>query len=146
MKAEFKTVQHVLENYKSSAVEKDVEKFLSAYADDIHLYDCWDNWECRGISKWRESVTEWFSGLAKEGATLDVDFDDVVIQENSRIAFIHCTVTYTGSNKSGEKLHEMTNRFTFGLRCDDGSWKICHEHSSLPIRMETGKGIFDARR
>jgi ketosteroid isomerase-like protein len=142
----FIKVQDVLENYKSSVYEKDVERFLTTYASNIHIYDCWGNWECKGISPWRANVEEWFNGLKVDGVSLNVDFNDLVVEENLNLAFVHCSVTFVAQNEeSGEKLRQMTNRFTFGLRKVNGSWLITHEHSSLPINMETGKGMFNLK-
>lgn len=139
-------VQDVLENYKSAVYEKDVEKFLSAYAADVHIYDCWGNWECKGISSWRENVMMWFNNLKEEGNLLKVDFNDLTIEENTNVAFFHCAVSYVAySEKSGEKLRQMTNRFTFGLKNVNESWLITHEHSSLPIDMQSGKGMFNLK-
>lgn len=139
-------VQDVLENYKSAVYEKDVEKLLSTYAEDVHIYDCWGNWESKGISLWKESVTEWFNGLKEEGYLLKVDFNDVSIQENTNIAFVHCAVTFAAFKGNTEDTHrKMTNRFTFGLKKVNDSWLIAHEHSSLPIDMQSGKGMFDLK-
>ncbi|ANX11571.1 hypothetical protein ABE41_006085 [Fictibacillus arsenicus] len=145
MSIRFNTVQEVLENYKSAIYENDVERFISAFDSDIHIYDCWGEWECTGISLWKEIVKEWFGGLSKEGVLLKTDFADLVIEENSNLAFIHCAVTFAAYKESGEKLRQMTNRFTFGLRKVSESWSITHFHSSLPISMETGKGIFNLK-
>lgn len=139
----FSQVQDVLENYKSAVYEQDVEKFGSAYADDVHVYDCWENWECHGLSKWKGMVTEWFGGLKEEGVLLKTTIEDLAVEENANLAYVHCNVTYAAHNKSGEKLRQLTNRFTFGLKKESESWYITHEHSSLPISMETGKGIFN---
>ncbi len=145
MRAGFNKVQDVLENYRSAVYEKDVERFLSAYDSDIHVYDCWENWESIGISQWEEMVDGWFNGLREEGVVLKIDFDDLVVEENTNLAFVHCAVTFAAHNESGEKLRQLTNRFTFGLRKENESWAITHEHSSLPINMETGKGIFNLK-
>lgn len=140
----FIKVQDVLENYKTAVYEKNVEKFLSIYAPEMHIYDCWGNWESKGISSWKENVVEWFNGLSEEGVLLKVDFNDLVVEENSSLALVHCAVTFAAhQEKSGEKLRQMTNRFTFGLKKVNKSWLITHEHSSLPINIETGKGIFN---
>lgn len=143
MTNEFYKVQDILENYKTAVYEKDVEKFLSMYAPDMHIYDCWGSWESKGISSWREKVMAWFNGLNEDGVLLEVEFNDLVVEENSNLAFAHCDVIFAAHLKdSGEKLRQMTNRFTYGLKKVDESWVIAHEHSSLPINMETGKGIF----
>ena len=142
----FIKVIDVLENYKSAVFAKDVERFLSTYASDIHIFDCWGSWEKSGISQWRETVIEWFKGLSEEGVLLKVDFNDLVIEENSNIAFVYCAVTFSAQHpNSGEILRQMTNRFTFGLRKENESWTIAHEHSSLPINIETGKGLFNLK-
>jgi ketosteroid isomerase-like protein len=145
MRLGFNTIQEVLENYKSAIYEKDDERFVSSFSSNIHIYDCWEDWECIGISKWKEIVKEWFNGLSEEGVLLKTDFDDLVVEENSDLAFVHCAVTFAAHNKSGEKLRQMKNRFTFGLRKENESWTITHSHSSLPISMETGKGIFNLK-
>ena len=139
-------VQEVLENYKMAVLEKDVEKFLSMYVPEIHIYDCWMNWESKGVASWKETVTGWFAELRDDGILLKVDFHDIVIEEGSSLAFVHCAVTFAGHHEeSGEKLRQMINRFTFGLKKMDGSWRITHEHSSLPINPESGKGIFESK-
>lgn len=142
----FERVQDVLENYKSSVYEQDADKFVAAYASDIHAYDCWQNWSGVGIDAWSAMVNEWFSGLRKEGLVLRVGFDDVATEENDKLAFVRCAVTYQAFNAAEERVRQITNRFTFGLKKENGGWLIVHEHSSLPIDMATGKGIFDAKR
>lgn len=145
MRLVLNTVQEVLENYKSAIYEKDVERFVSSFSANIHIYDCWEDWECIGISQWEKIVREWFRGLSEEGVLLKTDFDDLIVEENSNLAFVHCAVTFAAHNQSGEKLRQMTNRFTFGLKKENESWTITHSHSSLPISMETGKGIFNLK-
>lgn len=146
MTMNFYEVQDVLETYKNAVQEKDEEKLLSLYASDIHIYDCWGNWESKGIQSWKANVSEWFNGLREEGVLLEVAFTDVVIEKVPTLAFVHCAVSFTGYQQhSGVKLQQTTNRFTYGLRKTQDSWEIVHEHSSLPIDFETGKGMFDLK-
>ena len=143
MEFHFKQVQGLLDNYMSAIDEQDVERFLASYASDIHLYDSWDEWECNGISTWRANVQEWFNGLKEEGVALHIEFKDLVVEEGQELAFARCAITFAAKNAvSGEELRQVTNRFTFCLRKANDSWLIIHEHSSLPIEGETGKGIF----
>ena len=139
-------VQDVLEIYKRAVYESDVEKFLSIYSPDVHIYDCWGKWESKGISLWKDSVIEWFTGVKEDKYLLKVDFHDVTIEENTNVAFVHCAVTFSAFKENREEiLRQMTNRFTFGLKKVNDSWLITHEHSSLPIDMETGKGLFNLK-
>ena len=143
--ATFRNVRDVLENYASAIHEQNVDQFVSSYASDIHVYDCWGKWECIGISPFREGVNDWFTELREEGVTVKTEFDDVVVEESSALAFAHCVVTFAAYNNTGEKIRQTSNRFTFGLRKQNESWLIKHEHSSLPIDLETGQGIFNRR-
>ncbi|MGM0840352.1 MAG: YybH family protein [Bacillota bacterium] len=137
------SVQDVLQQYKSSIHERDLERFLSIYDPDIHIYDCWGNWESKGIASWQKNVTEWFNGLKADGEILKVDFQDVVVEETTNLSFAHCAVKFAAHNEStGEKLRQIINRFTFCLQKANDTWLIVHEHSSLPISMEDGKGMF----
>ena len=143
MKQSFSTVEEVLENYKASVSERDVEKFLRSYSEKIDLYDCWTKWECNGLKEWRKSVESWFQELTEEGLNLKVTFSDMSIQEGESVAFAKCAITYAAYvQSSSEILRQITNRFTFGLCKVDESWQIVHEHSSLPIDPATGKGMF----
>ncbi|RLQ92807.1 nuclear transport factor 2 family protein [Planomicrobium sp. Y74] len=146
MTQNFSDVHDFLESYRSAIQEKDVEKFLSLYASEIHVYDCWETWEIKGIPSWKANVFEWFSALREENVLLEVTFNDVVIEKTSTLAFIYCMVTYTGYQEgTGVQLHQTTNRFTYGLKKVLDSWAIVHEHSSMPIDFETEKGIFDLK-
>jgi len=139
----FSTVQEVLENYKTSIFERDVEKFLHSYSENIHLYDCWGKWECNGLWEWRKAVESWFQELSEEGVDLIVTFSDMSIEEGKSVAFAKCAITFSAyTQSSSEKLRQITNRFTFGLCKMNESWQIVHEHSSLPIDSATGKGMF----
>lgn len=140
------TVQEVLETYKKAVNERDSGRFLKMYASDVHIYDCWGSWECKGIDAWRDNVCGWFNDLKENGDVLKVSVEDVVMEDNTNLAFVHCAVTYAAYKEgTDEKLRQMTNRFTFGLKRVNGSWLITHEHSSLPINMEDGKGMFNLR-
>ena len=88
-------------------------------------------------------VKEWFTGLSEEGVSLKVDFGDLVIEENSNIAIVYCAVKFIAHSQSAEILRQMTNRFTFCLKKENECWTIIHQHSSLPINIETGKGMFN---
>ncbi|TCP52595.1 SnoaL-like protein [Tumebacillus sp. BK434] len=142
MSIALRTVQDVLDHYKTAVYEKDLEQFLAAYASDFHIYDCWNDWACTDSSQWRSGTKEWFDELTQEGVLLHVEYDDLVVEENANLAFVRCTVTFAAYNESNEKLRQISNRFTFGLRKEHDSWAIVHQHSSLPISTDTGQGIF----
>ncbi len=46
-------VHDALARYSAAAYDKDVDAFVSLYADDLHVFDMWNSWELRGIGAWR---------------------------------------------------------------------------------------------
>ncbi|AIY04598.1 hypothetical protein Plano_0633 [Planococcus sp. PAMC 21323] len=137
----FRSAQDVLTNYQKAVYEKDVDKFLLSYAEEIHIFDCWGKWEYNGIAAWKKVVVEWFSGLEEE-MLLKVEFYDDFVEESGDLAFAHSAVSYTAVDMTGKEVRSMKNRFTFVMKKKQDSWKIIHEHSSLPINPENEQAIF----
>jgi uncharacterized protein (TIGR02246 family) len=133
-------VSQALDSYAAAVHAKDVDAFTALYTDNVHIYDSWGQWQYTGIEAWRSMASEWFSSLGDE--RVQVEFNDVQSVAGEKVAFGHAAVTFAGVSADGDRLRAMTNRFTICLEKKDDAWKISHEHSSLPIDMETGKGIF----
>lgn len=137
----FSTVNDVLNNYVAAVYEKDVEKFLAGYARNVHIYDAWNSWESNGIDEWKAAVTEWFNGL-EEDMLLRVELYNDSRKENEELAYVQGTVSFAAVDTEGKELRKMNNRFSFMMEKSAGSWRITHEHSSLPINTENDKAIF----
>jgi len=133
-------VTQALAAYAAAVHAKDVEAFTALYADDVHVFDSWGQWQYSGIGEWREMAAGWFGSLGDE--RVEVEFRDVRSSVGEDVAFGHAAVTFAGVSARGERLRSMTNRLTLSLVKREGVWKIVHEHSSLPIDLESGKGIF----
>ena len=136
-------VTHALDVYAAAVYAKDVEGFTALYDDDIHVFDSWGQWQYQGIDQWRGMAAGWFGSLGDE--RVQVEFNDVQSAVGEDVAFGHAAVTFAGVSADGERLRAMTNRITVNLAKKNGVWKIAHEHSSLPIDLETGKGMFSLR-
>ncbi len=134
-------VTRALGAYAAAVRAKDVDAFVDIYADDVHVFDAWGRWEHVGSAAWRAMATEWFGSLGTE--LVDVTFAEVRASIGSDVAFASAAVTYAATSAAGESLRSMTNRITVGLERTDGDWKVVHEHTSLPIDLASGRGIFD---
>jgi uncharacterized protein (TIGR02246 family) len=132
-------VAHVLAQYKAAAYARDVDAFVSFYADDVHVFDMWNQWELRGIDAWRAMAQGWFGSLGAERVV--VSFSDVASTVNADIALGHATVTYTAVSAEGKELRSLDNRMTIALRRAGAKWKIFHEHTSGPIEHQSLKGM-----
>jgi len=139
MNQEMNPVSDALARYKAAAYSKDVDAFVALYADDVHVFDMWNQWELRGIDAWRGMAQGWFGSLGTERVV--IDFSDVVATVGADIALGHATVTYTAVSAEGKDLRSLDNRMTLALRRAGATWKIFHEHTSGPIEHKSLKGM-----
>lgn len=133
-------VTAALEAYRAAVAARDVSAFAAIYADDVHVFDSWEQWQYSGIEAWRAMVTGWFGSLGDESVT--VEFTDLRTFVGETVAFGHADATFTAFGPAGDRLRSITNRFSIGLERQDGAWRVVHEHSSLPIDPESNTAIF----
>ena len=132
-------VQEALARYCAAAYDKNVDDFVSLYADDVHVFDMWNSWEMRGIDAWRAMAMGWFSSLGDERVV--VTSRDVTSSQSGDVAVGHATLTYTAVSADGQELRSLDNRITLALRRVGNAWKIFHEHTSGPIDHQTMRGM-----
>jgi uncharacterized protein (TIGR02246 family) len=127
-------IRDVLDAYAATVHARDVEGHVGLYDEGVHLFDAWEQFEARGREALRAATEQWFGSLGEE--RVRVTLDDVTVVTDGDVGFAHAAVVFAAETPSGERVRAMTNRFTFGLR-RDGRWRIVHQHSSLPISMDT---------
>jgi uncharacterized protein (TIGR02246 family) len=142
MPLESNPVTTLFENYTSAVLAKDIDAFLELYASDTLVFDSWGMWEFAGVDAWRPMVTMWFESLGDK--LCEPRFTEVVATVRDDVAFAHAAVRYAELTADGEQVDQMMNRITVALEKREGEWKITHEHTSMPLDMETAAGIFDA--
>jgi ketosteroid isomerase-like protein len=131
-------VRDALTRYSAAAYAKDVDAFVSLYADDLHVFDMWNSWELRGIAAWRSMAEGWFGSLGDERVV--VTASDIASTVSGDLALGHATLTFTALSAEGKELRSLDNRISVALRRSGNAWKIFHEHTSAPISHETLKG------
>lgn len=139
------TVTELLDNYQTAVNEQNVDKFISMYDTNVHIFDSWSKWNIIGKDTWQKHVEDWFSVLKRDNSTLRVSYEDLVIYQENELTSIHVNIRFAEFNSNKIEFRHLTNRFTFILKKIDSKWYIVHEHSSLPISPDDGKGIFDLK-
>lgn len=133
-------MEEMLDAYAAAVRAKDVDAFLSLYADGVRNFDLWNVWSYDGKEAVRAMVSEWFCSLGDD-EEVAVSFDDVRAQDGGNVGALSAFATYAAVSPDGEELRSMNNRLTWVLRKDaDGAWKIAHEHTSAPVG-EGGKVV-----
>lgn len=129
----------VLTRYARAARDKDVDAFVALYTDDVRVFDAWDRWSYEGSVAWRAAVSGWFRSVGDDQIVVTVS--DLRADVAGGVAFGHALVRHASVADDGRELHAILNRHTWGLTCLGGTWKIRHEHSSVPVSFATHMAI-----
>lgn len=127
----------IAELYARAVYSKDEQAFLALYDEDVIVFDAWEQWVYEGREAWSRMVRGWFGELGEERAR--VTFSPIYCHIENDSAIWCATVRYAGVNATGEELHALDNRLSWGLRRRDGRWLIVHEHTSAPADFKTQK-------
>ena len=134
-----KSINRVLEIYKSAVYAKDVEAFMRLYDPKIRIFDTWGVWSYEGAASWQMAVEAWFTSLGAE--KVSVSFDEIQTSGSPDFAVVSAIVTYAGLSAEGEPLRAMQNRLSWALKTSGHVLRIIHEHTSAPVGFEDMKAI-----
>ena len=123
-----KTIYRIVEAYKAAVFAKDVDAFIALYDAEVCVFEMWGQWSHEGVDVWRAVIAGWLGSLGTE--RVRVEMEEVRIMTGEDLAIAHAFVRYTGVSSEGHDLRAMHNRLTWGLKQQDGAWKIVHEHLS----------------
>jgi ketosteroid isomerase-like protein len=138
--ASHEAIEGVLESYRAAVSAKDVGAFVALYDDDVRVFDMWGRWSYDGAAEWRHAVADWFGSVGDDQVV--VELHDLTTVVGDGAAAVHGVVTFKGLSAAGDELRAMDNRVTWVFRrAGDSSWKIVHEHTSMPIDLETSKPV-----
>ncbi len=144
MSASQDSILHIVEAYKQAVLDKDVEAFMRLYDEDARVFDTWGVWCYEGAGPRRKVIEDWFSSLGAEFVRVTVD--DVQIINGQGLCVVTAAFRYAGCSAEGSELRAMHNRLTWALRPGGKSWKIAHEHTSVPIGFDDCKAIFERQK
>lgn len=134
-----KSIDRVIETYKTAVHAKDVVAFMRLYDPKVRVFDAWGLWSYEGAPKWQTAVEAWFTSLGTE--RVKVSFEDLQASGSGDIAFVSAIVTYAGLSADGLPLRAMQNRLSWALKTSGHVLRIVHEHTSAPIGFEDQKAI-----
>jgi len=133
-------VSGMIEAYRVAVFNRDIEALMRLYDPSVRVFDTWDVWSYEGADAWRASVHAWLSTLGDDRVRVTVE--DVQVLGESPLLVTSAVFRYAAIDGSGQELRALQNRLTWALRFDGETWKIVHEHTSMPVGHEDGRGMF----
>lgn len=119
------------QDYARAVWEKDVNGFLALYHPGARVFDTWGTWSHEGEQARRKVVEQWFGSLGNERVA--VTFDRVQTTVTGSQGLLSARVVFAATSPAGVELRSMQNRLTWVLAPEGGTWKIIHEHTSVPL-------------
>lgn len=112
---------------------KDVDRVLNNYtADSVMMLLSPPLQFGAGEGSGREGLEEWFSSF---DGPIGYQHRDLRIISGGDVAFCHCLVRISGARNDGTAT-DLWVRETLGLCQEDGTWKVAHQHQSVPFHMD----------
>jgi uncharacterized protein (TIGR02246 family) len=125
-------IRQLIDTWVEALHAKNVDRIMSVYAPDVHVFDIAPPLQHAGAEAHRRSFAEWFKGFA---GPIGSDIRDLRITAGDDVAFCHCLNRVSGTPKGGEAFDHWV-RVTVCCRKRDGAWKVAHEHVSVPFHMD----------
>lgn len=122
---------------------KDVDGVMSHYAAETVMFVLAPPLQyVTGVNApGRKGVEEWFASFQ---GLIGYEIRDLKIAAGETIAFCHSLNHISGMKSDGENV-DMWLRETLCFHKIDGSWKITHQHQSVPFYMDSRKAALDLK-
>jgi uncharacterized protein (TIGR02246 family) len=120
-------IRALIERWAKAVREENRAGIRADHDSDMLMFDVPPPFLSRGIDAYMATWELFFSCSEKNA----FEFHDVQVTAGNDVAFAtaigRCASIYPGG-----KREELEFRLTMGLRKVDGSWRIMHEHHSVP--------------
>lgn len=123
-----------LRNDLSAAIRaKDVDRVLGHYtADSVMMVLSPPLQFGADEGPGREGIEQWFASF---DGPIGYETRDLRIMSGGGVAFCHSLIRISGARNDGTST-DLWVRETLGLCQEGGSWKVAHQHQSVPLHMD----------
>ncbi len=129
----------LLERYCLAVFTKKLDALMALYADDITVFDPFNDWSIHGIAAWRASMQQWFDGMGEGRVGVRYTKPHATIVQYSLV--LHTTLSFFEFDAHAKQVRSIANRCTMAARRDMDDWQIFHQHCSLPVAAASLQAI-----
>jgi uncharacterized protein (TIGR02246 family) len=132
-------IRQLLDQWGKALRAKDLNTLMSYYAPDILTFDIVPPLYYQGVDAYRKNFEVWFASVQ---GPIDYETRDLRLTIGDEVAFCHSLNQVRSTRITGETTATWV-RVTVGFRKMEGTWRITHEHVSVPCDMETSHASLD---
>jgi uncharacterized protein (TIGR02246 family) len=128
-----KQIRELIEATAAALRAKDPEGMVHAYAEQVVVYNLAPPLRQTSDARDTAGVEQW---LATFTGPMDCEVRDLDVTIGGDVAFCTGLKRLTAVPAGTDEPFTLWHRVTFGLRKVDGTWRITHEHESVPFEMD----------
>lgn len=132
-------VRELTQKWLKAVHARDAAATMACYADDVIAYDLFAPAKVTGAAAYKKNYEMWFQCCQEGPASYEIKELDIVAGDD--VAFCRSLNRMVGPNAE-DKEEESWIRVTVCFQKRGGEWKVVHEHVSVPLDMESQKGVF----
>jgi len=136
-------IRKVLDQWAKAFHARDLNGIMSIYepGDALVSYDIVPPLQYSGYEAYKKDYQEF---LDQFQGPVEIEYRDLKIVAGDTVAFSRGLERMTGTLKNGQKFDTWV-RFTECYRKTNGRWLAIHDHISVPVDLDTGKAVLDAK-
>jgi len=131
-------IRNLLEDWRAAICARDLDRLIQHYAPDMFFFDAVPPYQHRGAAAYRRTWEVMFQQLPPR---IGVEFHDVEISVGGDLAVMHC-LTRIINEDTKEAATAGWVRVTVCHERQQGTWRVIHEHVSVPFDPATERAAF----
>lgn len=131
MNTEEAQIRRVIDAWIRALRDRHIDRLWSHYTPDVVSFDLAPPLR-HGAEKLRRGLGAWFPTWR---GPIDYEIRDLTIAVAGDVAFSHSLNRMRGTRTNGEST-DLWLRATMCFRKLDGTWRVAHEHTSVPFYMD----------
>jgi len=128
-----KQIRDLIEAKAAALRAKDPKGMVDAYADRVVVYNLAPPLRQSSDARDTTGVERW---LATFTGPMDYEVRDLDVTIGGDVAFCTSINRLSATPAGSDEPFTLWHRVTLGLRRVDGTWRITHEHESVPFEMD----------
>jgi uncharacterized protein (TIGR02246 family) len=125
-------IRALIDDWAKAVEARDYDRIIEHYDDNVRVFDVPPPLEARGRDTYRKHWEDWlgtFTGKVK------CETQGLELVAGDEVAFAHCLTKISDVADDGTESGSWV-RVTVGYKKDEGTWKVVHEHASVPFQHE----------
>lgn len=132
-------IRQRVQGWASAIGARDIEGVMALYSPDVVSFDLDPPLRYAGAGNKRRAWEKFFSIFS---AAVSYEVSELSITTAEDTAFVHSLNHVQGQLTSGE-MRDMWLRWTACFRCRDGTWRITHDHASIPVDVPQRRALLE---